>query len=178
MEHAALLATKNWIEQLVIGHQLCPFAKKPFIQQQIRYVVFEAAKLNALDELLTEELRFLEATAATEVETTIIILTDTLKDFYSYWNYMEFAAEKLERLHVEGVLQLASFHPQYQFADTAADDLSNYTNRSPYPLIHILREASLEAVLEHYPNPELIPERNIEKMQQLGLNAILELLKI
>lgn len=167
--------TKNWIEKMVIGLNLCPFAKQPFRTGKIRYVVVEETNLSKLVEVLMLEMRRLVVTDAKEIETTLIIHPDLLTDFYDYNDFLAVADEVLHQELLEGIVQIASFHPQYQFADTSKDAVENYTNRSPYPMLHLLREASLEKALEHYPNPEAIPERNVTYLKQLGLNKIKQL---
>lgn len=168
----AINKTKNWIEKMVINLNLCPFAKLPFQTDKIRYVVVEETNLSKLVEVLMLEMRRLVVTNAKEIETTLIIHPYLLIDFYDYNDFLAVADEVLHQELLEGIIQIASFHPQYQFADTSKDAVENYTNRSPYPMLHLLREASLEKVLEHYPNPELIPERNVTHLKHLGLDKI------
>lgn len=165
--------TKNWIESFVINYNLCPFAKKPFIQDKIRYVLYEGTDLEELTALLEKELLFLENTSKTAVETTFLITPDLFEDFYFYLDYLELANDLIFALNLEGVLQIASFHPDYQFGGTEKTDVTNYTNRSPLPLLHLLREDSLAEALAHYEEPESIPERNMEMMRKLGLERVL-----
>ena len=160
--------TRQWLENMVIGLHLCPFAKKPYQTDKIRYIVLESNDLEQLTLLLINELQFLQKTPANEVETTLLILENVLADFQEFWDYTGLMENMLADLKYEGIFQLASFHPQYQFAGTAADAAENYTNRSPYPIIHILREASITKALENYPNPETIPVRNIALLE--GMN--------
>lgn len=168
--------TKDWIEKMVIGLNLCPFAKQPFRTHKIRYVVVEGT-LEDLVKVLVNELKMLVVTEANKIETTLIIHPYLLTNFYDYNDFLGVADTLLQKEHLEGIIQIASFHPQYQFAGTDQDAAENYTNRSPYPMLHLLREASLEHILAHYPQPELIPERNIETLNRLGLERIQTILK-
>lgn len=168
--------TKNWIEKMVIGLNLCPFAKQPFRANKIRYVVVEGT-LEDLVAALVKEMKMLVVTEAKEIETTLIIHPYLLTDFYDYNDFLGIADAILEQELLEGIVQIASFHPKYQFAGTKPEAAENYTNRSPYPMLHLLREASLEQVLEHYPEPELIPERNVALLNNLGLAKIKNILE-
>lgn len=164
--------TKNWLEKVVIGLNLCPFAKHPFKSDKIRYVVFEKTDLNQLSELLVEELRLLAAADAVELETTLILLPNTLHDFEDYLNYVDFSEQLLEEFEFEGLIQVASFHPAYQFNGTKQDDVENYTNRSPYPMLHLLKESSVTWAVDNFPNVDEIPENNIKIMKELGIEKI------
>jgi len=171
-ETQIISTTKNWVEHWVLAHQLCPFAKKPFQLEQIRYVAVLTDDWRVLLNHLVEELAFLKNTAPEVVETTLIAHPNVLTDFEQYLDFLEQAEEVIEALDLEGVFQLASFHPDYQFAGTKPDDASNYTNRSPFPLLHLLREDRLEEALEHYPDADQIPERNIQHMESLGTDRL------
>lgn len=173
----AIEQSKIWLQNMVIGLNLCPFAKKPFVADTIRYVVFKENDLDKLGQLLAAEFMYLDKVAADEAATTLIIIENTLEHFYDYLDFLEVANSILVALDFEGVFQIASFHPKYQFAGTAIDAPENYTNRSPYPILHILREESLSDALENYPNPEAIPEKNIATLQQLGLTKIKAILE-
>ncbi len=164
--------TRHWIEKLVIGQRLCPFAAQPFAAEKIRYRVSEAKDPEALSEHLVEELFYLRDVSVEEVETTLLIHPEALTDFSSYLDYLSLTEFLLEKLELTGIIQLASFHPHYQFADTAIDAPENFTNRSPYPMLHLLREAQMAEALEHFPNPEQIPQRNIETMNRLGFDLL------
>ena len=164
--------TKNWLEKVVIGLNLCPFAKHPFKSDKIRYVVFEKTDLNQLSELLVTELRLLSEADPVNLETTLIIVTNTLNDFEDYLNYVDFSEQLLEEFDFEGLIQIASFHPSYQFNGTKADDVENYTNRSPYPMLHLLKESSVTWAVDNFPNVEEIPANNIKTMQELGLEKV------
>lgn len=174
-ETSALLATQKWVEKAVVGLNLCPFAKRELKQNRVRFVCEFANTETALLEALTAELHRLEQTS--EIETTLLIHPAVLQDFYDYNTFLGLAEEQLLALQYEGIFQIASFHPQYQFAGTLPNDVENYTNRSPYPMLHLLREASLEQTLKKYPDPEQIPERNITLMNEMGTDAAQSLLK-
>jgi hypothetical protein len=164
----AISATRTWVERVVIGLNLCPFAKAVHIKGQIRYVVSEAETPEGLLEDLMRELRALEQTSRDEADTTLLIHPRVLNDFLDYNEFLDVADAVVEELGLAGVLQVASFHPHYQFADTEPDDITNYTNRSPYPTLHLLREASVDEAVEAFPEAEHIYEKNIETMLRLG----------
>ena len=166
---AAIASTCAWIERAVIGLNLCPFAKSVYVKRQIRYVVSDAQTPVALLDNLEVELRTLVQTDPAVVETTLLIHPQALADFLEYNEFLDVAETALKRLGLRGVIQIASFHPQYQFAGTASDDVTNYTNRSPYPMLHLLREASVEQALAAVPEAKDIPQRNIETMRRLGV---------
>lgn len=162
-------ATRLWLERAVIGLNLCPFAKAVHVKQQIRYVVSHAETPEALLEELVGELQLLAAADPQQVEMTLLMHPRVLQDFLDYNDFLELADAAVEQLDLGGVLQIASFHPDYQFAGTAPDDIENYTNRSPYPTLHLLREASIDQAVAAFPDAADIFERNIETMQRLGL---------
>lgn len=164
----ALTQTQQWFDSVVLGLNLCPFAHRPARQQLIRFVVSTAENDNVLLEECVKEIDYLHNTPASECETTLIITPHLLSDFYDYQFFFSEAERKLQQDNWEGVFQLASFHPDYCFAGSEPDDASNLTNRSPFPIIHILREDSLTAVLDHVDNPEDIPEVNIKRMEALS----------
>jgi uncharacterized protein len=164
--------TKNWLKKVVIGLNLCPFAKHPFKSEKIRYIVFEKTDLNQLSELLVEELRLLASADAVELETTLIVVPNALHDFEDYLNYVDFCEQLLEEFEFEGVIQVASFHPSYQFDGTKVEDVENYTNRSPYPMLHLLKESSITWAVDNFPNVDDIPENNIKVMKELGLEKV------
>ncbi len=168
--------TKDWISSFVVKLNLCPFAEYPLQNDQIRYVVYEGRDLKDLVNLLDKELKLLELVNPTEIETTLIIHPNLLNDFYDYNDFLEIANQRIFALDLEGVLQIASFHPNYQFGGTEKKDVTNYTNRSPYPMLHILREERIEVALEKYDNPEAIPEKNMALMNKLGIDEILKLI--
>ncbi|MBY6189116.1 DUF1415 domain-containing protein [Microbulbifer agarilyticus] len=162
---------ERWLQDVVVGLNLCPFARKPLRAGQIRFVVSEAAgdKCNEvlLEELL-QEFQVLDRCNEQEVETTLLILPTQLRDFHDYNFFLDDAEWLLKRQGYEGTYQIASFHPHYQFADTEPEDPENLTNRSPYPILHILREASMERGLKNYPDPESIPHNNIVRVESLS----------
>ena len=167
--HEIIIAeTRAWVNRAVIGLNLCPFAKAVEVKRQIRYVVTEAASPEALRESLIAEIHRLLATPPAEIETTLLIHPRTLTDFLGYNDFLAVAEATLAELGGEGVLQVASFHPQYQFAGTSTEDVANATNRSPYPTLHLLREESVSRAVATFPNTESIFETNIRTMQALG----------
>lgn len=163
--------TRAWLEKAVIGLNLCPFAKAVHVKNQIRYVVSTATTTDALVTELTSELQHLHACDAAIVDTTLLILPDVLADFLDYNDFLDAADEVIEQLELDGEIQIASFHPEYQFAGTQADDIENYTNRSPYPILHLLREASIERAVDAFPDAEDIYEKNMETLRTLGLQG-------
>jgi hypothetical protein len=160
--------TRAWVERAVIGLNLCPFAKAVQLKNQIRYVVTDATDTDALLEALCKELRLLADADPAQVETTLLIHPGVLADFLDFNDFLDVADAALEALRYAGVLQVASFHPQYQFAGTAADDVTNATNRSPYPTLHLLREESIDRAVAAFPEANTIYERNIVALQALG----------
>lgn len=160
--------TQKWLEKAVIGLNLCPFAKAVHVKNQIRYVVSAATTPEALLADLIAELETLAECSAQKIETTLLIHPDTLTDFLDYNDFLDVADAAVEDRDLGGVLQVASFHPQYQFDGTQADDIDNYTNRSPYPTLHLLREESIEKAVAAYPQTDTIFEKNIETLRRLG----------
>jgi uncharacterized protein len=161
-------ATREWLEKVVIGLDLCPFAAAVHDRGQVRYFVSEATTTRQLRADLLEELLFLKAADPAQVDTTLLIHPGVLDDFMEFNDFLDVADDVLKNLGLVGDIQIASFHPRYQFEGTEPDDVTNRTNRSPYPTLHLLREASVERALENYPDPEEIPRRNIEKMKKMG----------
>ena len=161
----------------MIGLNLCPFAKAVYAKQQVRFVLSDATTPEALLEQLAEELLLLRDTPADEVDTTLIVHPDVLGDFLDYNDFLDRVDALIEALALDGVLQVASFHPQYQFADTDPDDPGNGTNRAPYPTLHLLREDSLDRAVAAYPDPDAIVQRNLETMEKLGLDGLRRLLE-
>ncbi|MFP3977666.1 DUF1415 domain-containing protein [Marinobacter sp. KMM 10035] len=159
-------ATRKWVEDVVVGYNLCPFAKRELVRDRVRFVVSEADNEDSLLQALQTELLRLDDEP--EIETTLLIHPQVLQDFADYNEFLGAADGLLTYLDMEGIYQIASFHPDYQFAGTESDDAENYTNRSPYPMLHLLREASLEAAIDNHPDVDGIPPRNIELMNQLG----------
>ena len=164
----AIAATKLWLERAVIGLNLCPFAKSVHVKGQIRYVVSAAQTADELLHDLLQELEVLAESSAEKIDTTLLIHPHVLTDFLDYNDFLDVVDAALEEVNLDGELQVASMHPQYQFADTAPDDISNFTNRSPYPTLHLLREASVNAAVAAFPEANQIFDKNIETMERLG----------
>ena len=164
----AITATRRWLERAVIGLNLCPFAKAVHLKQQIRWVVSAATDTTALRDDLVRELEWLRATPAEQTDTTLLIHPFVLGDFADYNDFLDVADAAIADLGLEGELQLASFHPDYQFAGTPADAIDNYSNRAPFPTLHLLRESSIEKAVAAFPDAADIYERNIDTLQRLG----------
>ena len=174
---AVIEATRRWIADIVIGLNLCPFARRVFEGDRIRYVVTEAADEGTLLRDLTSELKALAATDETGPETTLLIHPRVLNDFLDYNDFLEAADQLVAVLDLDGVIQVASFHPDYHLAETQPADVENYTNRSPYPMLHLLKEDSFTWVADYPGGLDAIPERNIETLRALGRDAILARLR-
>lgn len=172
---SVIAAVQAWIEKAVIGLNLCPFAKAVYVKKQIRYVVSTATNEEDLLDELDRELKILHATDAEETDTTLLILTGMLADFLDYNDFLDTADDLIETLEFDGEIQIASFHPDYQFAGTQADDIENYTNRSPYPILHLLRESSIDQAVSAFPDAKNIYEKNMETLRKLGKQGWLEL---
>ena len=166
-----LAETIAWVDQAVIGLNLCPFAKAVQVKNQVRYVVSEATDEETLLNQLREEMSRLVATEPSQVDTTLLIHPGVLNDFIDFNDFLGLAEDALEDLGHAGVLQVASFHPQYQFEDTDPDDVTNATNRSPYPTLHLLREESVDRAVAAFPDAEAIFEKNIRIMEELGADG-------
>ena len=162
---------RRWLERAVIGLNLCPFAKAVYVKRQVRIVVSDATTPRDLLEQLGEELALLRDTPADEVDTTLLVHPLVLADFLAYNAFLDDADALVQALDLEGELQVASFHPDYQFAGTAPDEVDNLTNRAPYPILHLLREASVERAVAAYPDPDAIIGRNIATVRALGLDG-------
>ncbi len=167
-ETTAIAATRHWLEQAVIGLNLCPFAKAVHLKQQIRWVESLARDAEALLADLVRELLFLAAAPEDVVETTLLVHPQALNDFLDYNDFLELADSAIDELGLGGVLQVASFHPDYQFEGTAPDDVDNCSNRSPHPTLHLLREDSIERAVAAFPDAASIYERNIATLRALG----------
>lgn len=163
-----LAATRNWLEKAVIGLNLCPFAKAVHLDDRIRFFVSQARSPETLLEDLSIELRALEAADPNECETTLLIHPRVLQDFLDYNEFLESAEASVAALGFTGVIQIASFHPRYQFADTQPDDIENCTNRSPYPTLHLLRESSVERAVAACADPAEIFKGNVKTLRRLG----------
>lgn len=167
---------KCWLETLVIGEGLCPFARQPYQLGRVRFVVSSARDEEALLEDVLTELLYLRKTPMQESETSLLILPEMLEDFLDYNDFLDLIDGLLAQEQMDGEFQIATMHPDYQFADTDFEDAQNYTNRSPYPILHLLREQSLNLALESFAEPEQIPQRNIRHMHRLGSVAIQQML--
>ncbi|MFC4341340.1 DUF1415 domain-containing protein [Cupriavidus numazuensis] len=167
-QDAVIAATRHWLARAVIGLNLCPFAKSVYVKEQVRYVVSNATEAPDVLDDLERELKLLAETDAAQVDTTLLIVPDALGDFIDYNDFLYFAERLLKSLRLEGTLQIASFHPQYQFEDTEPDDIENYTNRAPYPILHLLREDSIARAADAFPDAADIYERNMETVRRLG----------
>jgi len=162
--------SRNWLENVVIAHNFCPFAKREFINNTIHFDVIPHSDTEACLESLIVACEQLDNNE--NIETSLLILPNGFNDFEQYLDLLEYADRLLEAQNYEGIYQVASFHPDYCFDNATPDDPANYTNRSPYPMLHLLREASIERALEHISDPEAIPETNIKIAEQLGIETL------
>lgn len=167
-DESVIAATREWLEKAVIGLNLCPFAKAVYVKNQVRIVVSSARHLDGLLEDLDRELDLLAAADPDEVDTTLLIHPTLLPDFLDFNDFLQLVEAAVEEHELEGVIQVASFHPQFQFEGTEPDDMGNFTNRAPFPTLHLLREASIERAVAAFPEAETIFERNIETLEKLG----------
>ena len=168
-DEQVLEKTRHWLEKAVIGLNLCPFAKAVYTKNQVRLVVSHARHADDLLEDLDRELDLLVATPASEIDTTLIIHATLFEDFLDFNDFLEVADGVVGEHELDGVVQLASFHPGFQFEGTEVDDISNYTNRAPFAMLHLLREDSVARAVEAFPEAETIFEQNISTLQKLGL---------
>lgn len=168
-DDVVITATRQWLEKAVIGLNLCPFAKAVYVKNQVRFVVSHAPHLDGFLEDLDRELDFLTAANPNEVDTTLLIHPTLLADFLDFNDFMQLAEAAVEEHGLEGEIQIASFHPAFQFDGTEVNDISNFTNRAPFPTLHLLREASIARAVEVFPEAETIYQRNIETLEKLGL---------
>jgi uncharacterized protein len=160
--------SRRWLERAVIGLNLCPFAKAVYVKEQVRFALSEACDAEGLLHDLHDELLWLRAADPQQTDTTLIVHPHVLGDFLDYNDFLDLADALVAELGLEGEIQVASFHPDYLFAGTAPDDVSNFTNRAPYPTLHLLREASVERAVAAFPDPDAIVERNIATLDALG----------
>jgi hypothetical protein len=168
-------SVRQWVETVVIQHNLCPFAKKVHLQNGIRFTVSDAHTEEELLLDLHNELVLISERA--DIQTTLLIHPDVLEDFFAYNQFLNFADDLLEEMNLIGVYQIASFHPAYQFAETSKGDVENFTNRSPYPVLHILSEEDIEKAIANHPDIDAVPERNKQLMRQLGPDKMKALLQ-
>mgnify|MGYP000055956076 CR=1 FL=1 len=171
---SVLSHVQAWLKDIVIGLGLCPFAKPEFEAGRIHFAVLRPDTVQACIAAITAECGLLDKTP--DRETSLLIFPEGLDDFHDYLDVIDIAEAALTSKGYEGVYQLASFHPDYVFDGVEADDAANYTNRSPFPIIHVLREASVEAAVKGYPNPENIPVRNVALTRKMGMAAMQRLL--
>ena len=163
--------TRDWLTKAVIGLNLCPFAKAVQVKDQIRFAVSDATDAEGVLTDLQDELALLADTDPEKIDTTLLIIPDALDDFLDFNDFEELSDRLLKRMRLVGELQVATFHPLFQFADTQPDDIENYTNRSPYPILHLLREDSIDRAVESFPDAAEIYEKNIDTMNKLGLEG-------
>lgn len=162
--------TRCWVKNVIVGNNFCPFAKRELERESIRYGVNHTADLESALQAVIDECVHLDNNDATE--TTLIIFPEGFPDFENYLELVELGESLVADQGYEGIYQFASFHPDYCFAGAEQNDPANYTNRSPYPMLHLIREASMEQALKNYPEPEKIPDRNIERARELGLDEM------
>lgn len=174
-EQLVIQHTKNWIEQVVIGLNLCPFAAPVFKANRIAYLVMEDSDMAVHLQRLAACLADLENTAT--IETSLLIYPETYGQFDDYLDFLEISNSLLQELNYTGSYQLASFHPDYLFEGSTEDDASNYSNRSPYPMLHLLRERSIETAISSYPDVERVPDNNIKKLRQIGLEKMQSIIR-
>ncbi len=168
-------AVRRWVESVVIDLNLCPFAQQEFVSDRVRFIDTDAIDEEQLLVALEAELELLGNDSS--IETTLLIHPGMLQDFFDYNEFLILADGLLQQMNLEGVYQIASFHPDYQFGGTAPGDAENYTNRSPYPMLHILREESLERAIADFPDIDSVPVRNIALMNELGIDRLDVLLR-
>ena len=167
-DEVVLAATRHWLEKAVIGLNLCPFAKAVYLKNQVRLVVSHARHADDLLEELDRELDLLAAVPAEEIDTTLLIVPTLFDDFLDFNDFLEIAEGVIDEHALEGVVQLASFHPRFQFEGTVPDDIGNYTNRAPFAMLHLLREESVGRAVDAFPQAEAIFNENIRTLEKLG----------
>jgi hypothetical protein len=176
-----LQATRRWLERAVIGLNLCPFAKAVHVRGQVRFVLSDASTPAALLAELGEELLLLRDTPADRIDTTLLVHPQALDDFLDYNDFLDETDALVESLGLEGEVQVASFHPDYRFAGSDPDDIDNFSNRSPYPTLHLLREESIARVLDGAGDPQVVSEaivaRNLDTLRRLGHEGWRQLLE-
>jgi len=175
VQNNVVQSVKNWLQEIVIDLNLCPFAKREWQKKAIRFQVSPARAEQQLLQDLVIELALLKKEPS--IETTLLIHPDVLQDFDTYNQFLSFAEQVIESMNMSGQFQIASFHPDYQFAATKPEDAQNYTNRSPYPMLHILRESSLNKAIDAHANTEQIPQENIALMNKLGAQEMVKRLQ-
>ena len=174
-EDIVIADTVRWVEKAVIGLNLCPFAKSVHVKGQIHYVVSQATDAEGVAMDLHRELEALAEISPEKRDTTLLILPHALQDFLDFNDFTALADDIVEELDLGGILQVASFHPLFQFEGTDVDDVTNCTNRAPYPILHLLREDSIDKAVEAFPEAEMIYERNMQVLEQMGIEGWLDL---
>ena len=173
----AIARVRAWIERFVVDLNLCPFAGPVVSSDALRIVACESASPRAIAALLIMELDLINQSEASDIATSVLVFPEGLEDFDYYLGLLDDAQTVLEQMGLDGEIQLASFHPDYRFEGEPIDAVGHFTNRAPYPLFHLLRETTVTTAIEMYPNPERIPERNIQTLERLGLAGIERLLR-
>ncbi|MFZ4552569.1 MAG: DUF1415 domain-containing protein [Aquabacterium sp.] len=163
--------TRDWLVKAVIGLNLCPFAKSVHVKNQVRYSVSDATTPGELLTDLVHELTLLRDADPEEIDTTLLVHPAVLQDFFDFNDFLDIVDAAVEELDLGGLIQVASFHPDYQFADAKSDDIENYSNRSPYPTLHLIREASLDRAVEAFPDAADIYETNKATLRKMGLEG-------
>ena len=174
-QQSIIQQTKNWVEEVVIGLNLCPFASQPFQKKSIEYTVCNGDSIEQHLQQLADCFNRLNDTS--DIETSLLIYPDTYQSFDSYLDFLDYSNGLLEDLNYIGIYQIASFHPHYRFEGSTEDDASNFSNRSPYPMLHLIREADLEKAIASYPDIEQVPENNIKKLREIGYEEMQKTLK-
>lgn len=169
--------TRRWISDFVVGLGICPFAQHPFEKGLIDIQVYAASDIEGCLNFLSDELTRLDDTAPTSIETTLIVLPNLVPEFEDYLDLLDEADEVLINLKLEGIIQIASFHPLYQFGGSEKEDIANHTNRSPYPMIHLLREDSVYEATQRHPDVDSIPDRNIQLLESMDAEEVKRFLK-
>lgn len=175
IQQQQLELSKQWVEKVVVGLNLCPFAKPVIKANGLRYALTQSVADDALIAFFLAELELISNADEVTIATSLVIYPNALGDFYDYLDFLAQCEELLVRAGLSGEFQVASFHPDYLFAGVGEEDVSHWTNRSPFPMLHIIREAQMSRVLANHPNPDSIPERNIELLREMGKEAILRL---
>ncbi|MGN1057666.1 MAG: DUF1415 domain-containing protein [Comamonas sp.] len=174
-EDIVIADTVRWLEKAVIGLNLCPFAKSVHVKGQIHYVVSQATDVEGVAQDLHRGLEALAEISPEKRDTTLLILPQALQEFLDFNDFLELADDMVEELDLGGILQVASFHPLFQFEGTDVDDVTNCTNRAPYPILHLLREDSIDKAVEAFPEAEMIYERNMQVLEEMGIEGWLDL---
>lgn len=172
-----IVLTRQWVERVVIGLNLCPFAKAVHVRGQVRYALSDARNVEVLLGDLVGELARLRDAPAEVLDTTLLVHPQVLQDFLDYNDFLDVADAALVELGLEGIIQVASFHPDYRFDDTLPEDIENHTNRSPFPMLHLLREDSIDRAVAAHPDPDAIIERNQARLRTLGHGGLRRVLR-